>query len=58
MLVIYPPFTTRSKAKKEDDSVVSVGNEVKSGSVARWDYRSPYEKGVLFARDVMVRCEL
>lgn len=53
-LVVFPPFITRGKLKKDEDAQVLVGNDVKSGSIARWDYRSPFEKGVMFARDVMV----
>jgi len=54
VIVVFPPFITRGKLKKDEDAQVLVGNDVKSGSIARWDYRSPFEKGVLFARDVMV----
>jgi hypothetical protein len=53
--VIFPPYTIRSKARKEEaESVVTVGNENKIIDLVNKNYRSPFEKGVMFGRDVLV----
>ena len=52
---MFPPYSVRAKVRKEEaESIVTVGNDNKTIDIINKNYRSPFDKGILVARDVMV----